>query len=396
MKTTDFIKENELIGQDAHDMHQDHQHQMLREECYHIAVNSVALHKLLKQLPEHIPLDAWAAEKISLANDYIKTVKEWLEYDVMGAGKDVPSFNPALAESKLAESLNEVNPHNYDSDEDYYNALNAPAKPKYRGQQSPGVDPDDEAYFRDIFRKKREAAKKAEQDKDQGVAEGIDWRRDSADLMQKIASKLATEHVKLVGTPKFDNNRDKWIATVKTGEGKTFKIVVNPEGVLMGWKRIDALGQQGVAEDSLNEFAPTFGGGGDGDDKNMVDILMSYMQQNYPKAVKQYGSMTVYEVINDRDSMGYYRPEEMKNKDLDDLAIDVLTVLEDIEDDEQGMAEGKRTVKENATGGATGASSVAVSMTQEGNYPAEMVARQKTYSNQRTKGGTVKVKAAKK
>lgn len=69
------------------------------------------------------------------------------------------------------KNLNEVDPRNFDSDEDFYAAQNAPAKPRYRGQQSRGVNPDDEAYFREIFRKKREAAKKAEQDKDQGVAE---------------------------------------------------------------------------------------------------------------------------------------------------------------------------------------------------------------------------------
>jgi len=101
---------------------------------------------------------------------------------------------------------------------------------------------------------------------------------------------------------------------------------------------------QEVEEGSLNEFAPTHGGGGD--DENMVDILMNYMQQNYPKAVKQYGAMTVYEVINDRDSMGYYRPEEMKNKDLDDLAIDVLTVLEDNYGDEQDVEEAQCNMTE--------------------------------------------------
>lgn len=72
--------------------------------------------------------------------------------------------------------LNEVDPRNFDSDEDYYAAQNAPAKPRYRGTQSPGVNPDDEDYFREIFRKKREAAKKAEQDKEQGVDEDMSRR----------------------------------------------------------------------------------------------------------------------------------------------------------------------------------------------------------------------------
>jgi hypothetical protein len=81
-----------------------------------------------------------------------------------------------ITESKQEEitehlQLNEVDARNFDSDEDFYNAVNAPAKPRYRGRQSPGVNPDDEDYFREIFRKKREAAKKAEQDGQQGVAE---------------------------------------------------------------------------------------------------------------------------------------------------------------------------------------------------------------------------------
>lgn len=81
---------------------------------------------------------------------------------------DLFSKKRSVAESQL----NEVDPRNFDSDVDYYAAVNAPAKPKNRGQQSPGVNPDDEDYFREIFRKKREAAKKAEQDNQSGVAEG--------------------------------------------------------------------------------------------------------------------------------------------------------------------------------------------------------------------------------
>ena len=48
------------------------------------------------------------------------------------------------------------------------------------------------------------------------------------------------------------------------------------------------------------------------------------------------------------------------------------------------------------TAGATGSPSVAVSFSQEGNMPNEIIARQKTYTNQRTPGGVIKgVKAAK-
>jgi hypothetical protein len=53
------------------------------------------------------------------------------------------------------------------------------------------------------------------------------------------------------------------------------------------------------------------------------------------------------------------------------------------------------SLQENASAGATGSPSIAISMTQEGNMPTEMIARQKTYTNQMTKGGAVKVKKAK-
>jgi hypothetical protein len=56
---------------------------------------------------------------------------------------------------------------------DYPRPGDAPRKrPSGEHNPYPYSQADDEAYFREIFRKKREAAKKAEQDKQQGVAEG--------------------------------------------------------------------------------------------------------------------------------------------------------------------------------------------------------------------------------
>jgi hypothetical protein len=83
MKTTDFIKESTTLAIDAHSMHQDHEVQMAREECYHIASNAIELHKLLQQISETTGLDGWVSEKISIANDYCRTVREYLEYELM-------------------------------------------------------------------------------------------------------------------------------------------------------------------------------------------------------------------------------------------------------------------------------------------------------------------------
>jgi len=104
----------------------------------------------------------------------------------------------------------------------------------------------------------------------------------------------------------------------------------------------EELGQE-VKASSLNEFALTHGGDSD---ENMPAIIMNYMQQNYPSVIKQFGEMTVYEVINDRDSMGYYRPEEMKNKDLDDLVMGVIDILEANYGDEQDVEEAQCNMTE--------------------------------------------------
>jgi hypothetical protein len=86
-------------------------------------------------------------------------------------------INEIITESKQEEitehlQLNEVDARNFDSDEDYYNALKAPAKRSSAPSDYPYSQQEDDDYFREIFRKKREAAKKAEQDGQQGMAEG--------------------------------------------------------------------------------------------------------------------------------------------------------------------------------------------------------------------------------
>jgi len=82
MKPIDFIPEKHPIVQAAESMHMDHEVQMAREECYHAASNAMELHRLLKQVSEEEGLQGWASEKITLANDYLRNVKEWLEYEL--------------------------------------------------------------------------------------------------------------------------------------------------------------------------------------------------------------------------------------------------------------------------------------------------------------------------
>jgi hypothetical protein len=107
MKTTDFINEG-YIADDADTMHKDHEVQMARQDCYNAAKSAIELHSLLKNISEMTGLEGWVSEKITLAADYLKTVKEHLEYEQLTRNAaDVPAFSMESAEKKFEELINE-------------------------------------------------------------------------------------------------------------------------------------------------------------------------------------------------------------------------------------------------------------------------------------------------
>jgi len=76
-----FQQIKESLGQDADVMEQDHEVQMARADCFHAAKNAIELHRILKTISERQGLEGWVSEKITLAADYLRTVKEYLEYE---------------------------------------------------------------------------------------------------------------------------------------------------------------------------------------------------------------------------------------------------------------------------------------------------------------------------
>lgn len=105
MKTTDFIKEDENVPK------QDHEVTMAREECFHASEDAAKLHDLLQQVSEVQGLDGWVSEKISLAADYLKTVREFLEYQLMQSqGENMSEFESAVAEQYLGQLLGDRRP----------------------------------------------------------------------------------------------------------------------------------------------------------------------------------------------------------------------------------------------------------------------------------------------
>ena len=96
MKTKDFLKED--IVTDAAEMHQDHEVQMARKDCYAAADDAIALHKLLRNVTEQQGLEGWVAAKITLAADYLNSVREHLEYQMMSSQEPAQEMEMPIAE----------------------------------------------------------------------------------------------------------------------------------------------------------------------------------------------------------------------------------------------------------------------------------------------------------
>lgn len=159
MKSNDFLSED--IALDAHEMHMDHEVQMARKDCYTAAENAIALHKLLRNVSEEQGLEDWVSAKITLANDYLSTVREHLEYQLMTMPPVAPVMTATLpiAESTITAAdfaqLNEIDPRNYDSDEDYYNDRDGEDDDEDFDPDADEGDPafvDDESYYEKSLR----------------------------------------------------------------------------------------------------------------------------------------------------------------------------------------------------------------------------------------------------
>jgi len=107
-----FQQLQEGLGQDADHMEQDHEVQMARADCFHAAKNAIELHQILKNISERQGLEGWVSEKITLAADYLRTVKEYLEYETMPSDNAIilstpnygESFNQYMKENKEKET----------------------------------------------------------------------------------------------------------------------------------------------------------------------------------------------------------------------------------------------------------------------------------------------------
>jgi hypothetical protein len=79
-------KISEGLAMDAESCDRDHEVQMARAELYRAAEYSIALHKMLKSVPDDANLEGWVQAKITKASDYLASVKHYMEYEMASTG----------------------------------------------------------------------------------------------------------------------------------------------------------------------------------------------------------------------------------------------------------------------------------------------------------------------
>jgi len=91
---------------------QDHEVNMGKSQMYHTMKNAKAIHDMLQQVSEREGIEGWVASKLTKASDYLKVVKDYLEYEMVQAGfnknlpvvqstdTDTPAEGPDVDEAK--------------------------------------------------------------------------------------------------------------------------------------------------------------------------------------------------------------------------------------------------------------------------------------------------------
>lgn len=135
MKTTEFLKENSIIAQEADVMHKDHEVQMARSQMYSAAQSAIEIHRLLKDISELEGLDGWVASKLTLASEYLETVRDYLKYEAVSAEPEMMEFAYESAEYAVDRLIAEGNEEQKKKVKEEDGDVSAPSD-AYLGSQS--------------------------------------------------------------------------------------------------------------------------------------------------------------------------------------------------------------------------------------------------------------------
>lgn len=82
--------------------HPDHEVGMAKSDLYQASKNALAVFQMIRDIPEEVGIEGWVQEKIIKANDYLNTVREYLE------GKQLESMDGVAASTKMFTSEGEM------------------------------------------------------------------------------------------------------------------------------------------------------------------------------------------------------------------------------------------------------------------------------------------------
>jgi len=108
MKTKEFVVETSIIAQEADVMHADHEVQMARSQMYSAAQAAIEIHRLLKNISEMQGIEGWVASKLTLASQYLESVRDHLKYDQVSQDSEMMKFAEDAAGYALDNMLNEM------------------------------------------------------------------------------------------------------------------------------------------------------------------------------------------------------------------------------------------------------------------------------------------------
>ena len=96
-------QEQEPQEQEPQPQEQDHEVNMGKSQMYHAMKNAKAVHDMLQKVSERQGIEGWVASKLTKASDYLKVVKDYLEYEMVQSGFDnnEQDVNEAVDKSAL-------------------------------------------------------------------------------------------------------------------------------------------------------------------------------------------------------------------------------------------------------------------------------------------------------
>jgi hypothetical protein len=113
MKPTEFIVENSVIAQEADDMHRDHEVQMARSQMYSAAQAAIEIHRLLKDVSEMEGLEGWVQSKLTLASEYLESVRDYMKYEAVSQEPEMMAFAESAADYALESLISEAGMKDY-------------------------------------------------------------------------------------------------------------------------------------------------------------------------------------------------------------------------------------------------------------------------------------------